>query len=301
MGWPRNEIDREIAHRLRPPREGSVPFDGLDRTGFIRRGDLGREETSAFRRISPRHRRWKKITEYDEQAGDLDRRQAEVAADLAQLHQRLERAPAADAEALADWELNNRRGARPQPQASMIEEQISQRQADLEGIRTATERGLAGKATYVEQHRSQLTRDAGKATSEARSHYLAAVEALEHARGELLDCRLTELWALTYPDHSANREPQWMSSLARNLTERLTRAGISTSIDAAQLGRPLREDADALAEAFDPEQRAVVEPKSDAATGAAWADSDEGRAAAREDKRKARERYEREWGQVPGW
>jgi hypothetical protein len=209
--------------------------------------------------------------------------------------------PAADAEALADWELNNRRGARPEPRASIIEKQISQRQADLEGIRTATERVLAGKATYVEQHRSQLTRDAGKATSEARSHYLAAVEALEHARGELLDCRLAERWALTYPDHSANREPQWMSSLARNLTERLTRAGISTSIDAAQLGRLLREDADALAEAFDPEQRAVVEPKSDAATGAAWADSDEGRAAAREDKRKARERYEREWGQVPGW
>src|SRR5215217_5796765 len=109
MGWPHDSIDQEIAERLRPPRRGSVPFDGVDRSGFVAREELGREEISAFRRISPRHRRWKKISDYDDQAAGLERRHAEVTAEINRLAERLNAAPAADAEALADWELSDRK------------------------------------------------------------------------------------------------------------------------------------------------------------------------------------------------
>jgi hypothetical protein len=47
--------------------------------------------------------------------------------------------------------------------------------------------------------------------------------------------------------------------LARNLTARLRRAGLCTSIDVGQLGRLLREDADTLATPTDPKQQAVIE------------------------------------------
>lgn len=305
---PTIRLVNQEAERLQRASDAHLrePFAGLDRDGGLveREGiNVARAELSAWRRINPRHRRWQALADFDERSGDLERQLAETQRRLAELTERQRNAPDRDAEALGQWHIAGATSARPQPETETLTNEIRIAQADRDGLERAVDAVLAEKARYVENNRDKFVKDAAKATEHARAKYLAAVDGLERAREALVDERITELWALTYPSAAAAREPQFMHALARNLTERLRRAGVSTSIDAVALSRLLREDADALATATDPEQRALIDGREPNArpTGAVWVDTPEGQQAAREDKRQRREAYEREWGQLPAW
>src|SRR3954469_24942223 len=93
------------------------PFVGLDRTGFIDREDLGRAEVAAWRRLSPRHRRWKQLADFDDRVGGLERQLTETQQQIAGLLEQQRGAPERDSDALAAWHLQDRKGPRPEPQA----------------------------------------------------------------------------------------------------------------------------------------------------------------------------------------
>jgi hypothetical protein len=48
-------------------------------------GGLAELEQNAMRRFSPRRRRWKDVAAYDDQAAELEQRQAEVSRELNEL------------------------------------------------------------------------------------------------------------------------------------------------------------------------------------------------------------------------
>jgi hypothetical protein len=76
---------------------------------------------------------------------------------------------------------------------------------------------------------------------------------------------------------------------------------VTTRLAAAGVFRVLRSDADYLAEAVTRDQAlelGIAGPQQDAAI---WTNTPEGQEKLRRERQEARERFEREWGKVPGW
>jgi len=282
-----------------PPDRSWVPAQGMDRQGMPPLGELTRLETNAFRRLSPRRRRWKKLNEFDERVAELEQRHGRVVSELSELLERQRTAPDRDAEQLARWHVGGGTGERPVSEVDSLAAAIRAAERDRDALQAAITHALEDRVRFVDGHRSKLAGDAAKDSEQAHEHYVASIAVMERAREEFVDCRLTELWALTYPDASAGREPQFLSYLARNLVDRLRRAGVAHGLDVTQLGRLLREDADAVASAIDPEQRAVVEGLDRRSTSATWSGSDEGKARRSAEIEAARQAYQREWGRQP--
>jgi hypothetical protein len=121
--------------------------------------------------------------------------QSQVSAELQQLHDRELAAPAADAERLAAWQLDGERGDRPGPTLPAIKREIAERQADHEALTVAIGRVLDEKASYVDQHRRKLTRDADKDVEQAHRRYLELIEELVASREELSGLHRQAIWA----------------------------------------------------------------------------------------------------------
>lgn len=247
-----------------------APFATLDRTGLPEPAELARMERSTWQRFSPRIRRWAKLNELDAQVADLERQQADVERQITEVRELQVGASARDAERLADWQRRGK-GDRPVEEVVCLKNQLRDLERDREALRVQVERVLDEKATFVGRHRSKLVSDCDRAVAEARTRYEELSAALLEAREQLVAERLTALWALTFPHETTSRQPALMQSLARGLVARLRRAGVTTGLDVDQLSRLLVEDADALAEAIDPEQQAAVEGRDpDRAGGATW-------------------------------
>src|SRR3954452_2571889 len=151
LGRQVEDAERESQARLR-----EQPFVGLDRTGFNDREDLGRAETAAWRRLSPRHRRCRHLADFDDRVGGLERQLTETQARIAGLLEQQRGAPQRDSDALAAWHLQDRKGPRPEPQAEALDGSIRAAEADRDGLQRAVDQVLAGKAEYVVSRRAQL-------------------------------------------------------------------------------------------------------------------------------------------------
>jgi hypothetical protein len=106
---PETLVARERKRR-RPPRErGENPF---------------------LRRLSPQRSPWPDVTAYDERALEPGRRAAAPNEEIAAREQALVEARKADHEALTQWQLADRTGARPEPTVPAIEQEIAAKTAE---------------------------------------------------------------------------------------------------------------------------------------------------------------------------
>ena len=283
------EQDRQLGELADPPAEARR-----------RLAEAVTAEQSAWRRRSPARSRWPELVALDERVTDLDRRQAALVQEVAELEERLRAAEQADREALSQWLAAGEQGARPLPIAPAVKEKLEARRAERDAVEPARERLLAQKASFVAKHRGRLVREADQATQEAQARYLRRVEELERERVALYEARATALWAALYPSELMNTLPP--TAIAGGLRKPVQEAlGITTQLAPDMVWKLLRADAAALAEGATHEQRAALEgrdPRQDA-NAAVWSETEEGRQAALEEKKEALRRYRQLWGRDP--
>ena len=167
--------------------------------------DLASAETSALRSLSPRRNRWPEVAAFDERVTEFRQRQAEINAELADLRERLRTAPAADTEALAEWQLDGQKEPRPEPQVPALEEAIARLEADFAGAEAAVAQVLEQKERYVEKHRKRLVREADRRTEEKHAERNHLLERVAETRQELADLRAATVWASLYPAREAGQ------------------------------------------------------------------------------------------------
>ncbi len=244
--------------------------------------------TSTYKRFSPTRNRWPEVADFDRRVDELERRQASLNDELRALEEQHRASGITDRERLAGW-MADGNGERPEPTAPAVEARIEELTANRDALSLAVLRVLDEKDSFVQKHRGRLTKDAGKAKTEAAVRLQQLVDELERARDEVVDLRRAELWAALYPREQASAalDEQYImcGRKARALPELSARAGI------AALFELLREDAAFLEQVADSEQRAILEdrdPRHDENT--VWTDTPEGEQAR---KRQAKESEER--------
>lgn len=300
-----DSVDLALALKATEPSRSAVtgpptkaPFVGADVTGMPR--DLATAETNAIRRLSPRRNRWPELAELDARVAELEQRRGDTGTRLGQLREQLANAPREDADRLAEWEVGNRKGPRPEPTTIVLERQITEAEAEVAGLETAVSRVLAEKAAFVEKHRARLVRDADKATAEAHERVVQLLGELEQARDALVELRQSAVWAAVYPAESAGRGPR-PTLLAGGLRKPIAQTlGINQQMNAAQLVDALRADADYWRNAATAEQRAAMGDTPPPRLGAGvWVGTPEADEAERAERKAARERYAAVWGSEP--
>jgi hypothetical protein len=259
-------------------------------------------ESPFLRRVSPRRNPWPEVVAYDERARSLSERVAALNDEIAAREEALRKAVEADREALTAWQLADGKRPRPEPTAPAIEREIEEKKADRDAANAAVERVYEDKARFVEKHRRRLVREADKAVQAAHDRYTRAIKEAEGARDELIDCRVAALWASLYPGELANEAPGDTAAVALNLRRPIEAAlQVKTRLAAVGVFQVLRTDADSLAEAMTRNQAlalGIADPQDDAAI---WTNTPEGQERLRRERQEARERFQREWGRVPGW
>jgi hypothetical protein len=128
------------------------------------------------------------------------------------------------------------------------------------------------------------------------------IEELALTREGLAELRSDAVWAATLPDPVASQtaQPELLAGGLRKPVE--STIGVSTQVSVARLWDALRADADLLKDAATPAQRALLQGRDGRKPAAtAWFGTEEGAAQRKIDPKAARERYEREWGQLPSW
>ena len=147
-------------------------------------------------------------------------------------------------------------------------------------------------------------KDAGAAVREAEARYRATIEQLLGAREELVDARVDEIWSKLYPaDVVASTPPP--PPLVGGIPARLRAAvpGLQVPITPPDLRRLLEADAEFVVEMMTPQQREALRAAEGlpAHDGVVWAGSPEHTEQLRREREEARQRYAREWGQLPNW
>jgi hypothetical protein len=197
-----NELEGRVdAHGklLRPNQAETVAQAGLP-------ADLVAAETSVWKRLTPGRNPWPQVAEFDERVAELEQRQAAAADELRELHERKQLAPERDHDRLAEWELADRKGPRPEPELPAIDAAIERLQAEWEGLSRATQRVLDDKAQYVEEHRARLSKEADGHVDETHRRYLELVDELASVREDLFGKRRAAVWARLYPGEQSARE-----------------------------------------------------------------------------------------------
>jgi chromosome segregation ATPase len=125
------------------------------------------DEERARRRVSPRRNRWREVAELDARVARLERRQADLSAELLAAHEQFERAKEADKAALAAW-VENQSGDRPLPNASGLEQRIVDLRSEYDALTTAVSGVLAESPRWssaIEGGSSKTLRGLGAALS----------------------------------------------------------------------------------------------------------------------------------------
>jgi hypothetical protein len=291
------EDNKRLARLARPaPVAAGTDREGMpEMTGI---GGLAEIEQNVRRRFSPRRNRWRDVARFDERAGELERRQADVTRQLNELQTTAANAPGADADALAAWHLNPK-GAKPEPTEPRLRERIDELQREHAALTRATTVVLSEKAEYVAKHRGRLEKDAHKAVEQHAERLRATIDQIQRERAELADCRQAELWAACYPDAEAGQEPP-THLLAGGRVEPARKAGLNQAVEVQRVVGLLRDDAAWLATATTPGQKARLDGRDPRQPkGAVWTDTPEGRQQDRAEKDAALRRHEELWGTRP--
>ena len=243
-------------NRVNDPADQVARLAGLGLTA-----DLAAAEAASWRRFVPGPMPWRDVTFYEKEIEGLEARHRAVEAEAAEITSRLQSAPEADMEQLAGWEKAGRRGTRPEPTTPALEEKLAGLQADLLAVRRAVDSVSTDRGAYVEKHRTRLVEGASSAADEALQRVTAALTELESARGELVQARRIELWAMIYPHQAAGREPLW-GRLAGGQRGALEPLGLTQAVGVEPVLGALRWDASWVRDAASAEQQQRLAPRA---------------------------------------
>ena len=262
---------------------GLAPYEELRGFAGMATPELdqfGDAQAAHTRRFTPRRNRWADVQAFDARVVELEARQGALMATANALGEKLAKAPAADQDRLAAWQLAGARGPRPEPTVEPIEQELRVARADLEALTGAIHRTLGEKADYVAKHRKRLVKDAAKAKEEVYARAVRLVEELEQARVEMLEARDGELWAHLFPGEVATDQVQYRDALIGARLEPLKRIfGLTSQIKFNQVIAGLRADLDFARDAASPAQRRELAGASGRdPRGAVWKDTPEGEA-----------------------
>src|SRR3954452_18113741 len=87
----------------RPPRPGSIPLEGADRTGAPVISELARAETQQRLSWLPRRRPWRELEAFERDLADLRRQHGEATERVRGLLEAVAAEPQRDADAVAQW------------------------------------------------------------------------------------------------------------------------------------------------------------------------------------------------------
>jgi hypothetical protein len=144
-----------------------------------------------------------------------------------------------------------------------------------------------------------LIREADKATAAAHGRMTGAIDELARARQELVELRMTALWAGLYPHETARRDPH-VNLLAGGGRRPHEQAGLSQALAAERALQLLRDDGDWLRHASSAEQQAQLEGRDPKRKeGAMWGGTKPARHAERQDFEALVSQYVAEYGHEP--
>ena len=117
--------------------------------------NLAEAEASTWRRHVPGAKLpWKELTGLEAEIGRLElKRQANERQRL-EVAERLQSAPARDAELLAQWQRDGQPGARPEPSQPKLEEELKRLQEDEQALLMAVDQATNDRARFVERNTS---------------------------------------------------------------------------------------------------------------------------------------------------
>jgi len=169
----------------------------------------------------------------------------------------VQQAPQHDAQTLAAWVAAGERGERPAP--TLYDRQRDRDAARLlaEAVTIELDQALERRLQHVERHRDAMVNDARKDIDEARAKLLAHLRALPAIRQTLLDARETLGWVSFFPEQPETYGHP--TAVAIGLREPVEQTlGTRARIEYSALIEALEKDADAVANAFGPQQKAKL-------------------------------------------
>ena len=280
------------------PREGSIPFDGLDVAGMP--ANLAQAERRAILGLLPRKSMWPELKEHDQRVTELQARQTDTEARLHDLRERRLNAPDADAQAAAAWEMDGRKGSRPESTVERLDAKIADAERERDGVAAAVDHALEQRGRFMEKNGDRLAGVAGQQGDVVLKELLDLFDQIVQKRGELDELRAAETWARLFPHEQATREPM-TRLLGGGLKHVMEPLGLNVQIDYAKVIETLTADAKWVRNAAaSNEQRALLEGRDPRRpSGSAWADSDEARAERKAELEAAVAAFRAEWGFHP--
>jgi len=275
------------------PSYGDLPRD------FEPGVNLDVREQISKRRWSPRRNRWAQLAEFDARAAELERRQAEVTAELRDLNERRAGAPNEDVQRLAEWELRGRKGRRPESVIPELDAALKARRDEEGGLLLAIAAVLEEKVEFVTRHRRRLRQEADREVDAAHKRLVDVIAQIAPARQQVVEAREAAVWMAIYPDARQGQSPQ-SNFLGGGLLRIAEVLGIRSQLQHSRVVDALVADADWVAAAASPEERALMEGRHPRAPkGAAWSESDEYRAERQAELDQALQAFRAEWGRDP--
>jgi len=174
--WRERQADMTASAHAAAVGRKPQPFRGMDRSGMPPRADLGRAERRAWLGVVPRKSAWPELDQLDQRVAELQHRHAEAQERVRTLTEQRANAPTVDADAIARWELNHRKGPKPKPTAETLDAEIVDAERDRDGLETAIDLALEEKAAYIEKHRARLVNVAEQQTEEAHQRMRALID-----------------------------------------------------------------------------------------------------------------------------
>lgn len=235
----------------------------------------------------------------------IDQRQEALRVTLIELRGRRELADTQHADRLAEWMASGEEGERPVSEATALDAEVAERQAEYDAMDSLRDRVLEEKIAFVQRHRKRLVKDVERALEETKQRYLELVDGLEQARDELIGLNETRVWAALFGDRSDLLRTFVPTHALVGARQRETQRHVPELkgglVAHAVLGL-LRADAEHFATVSTVEQAAAMQGVSKGALKedeAMWANSDEDVAWQKREKQRAIEDYARVWGRPP--
>jgi hypothetical protein len=213
--------------------------------------ELSAPDRSILGRLSPRRSPWPQLDEHDKRLAALDHKLGETLNAIGELEQTRADADDRDKDTLAAWFAGAEKGARPEPTAPRIAEQLDQLRADAEALETVVAHAAEQRGHFIEKHSERLATHADRLAAERYRRYIQLIDELDTVRDDIVGLAGAARFARAFPDPGAAGETPTPVSMRP--------AGQRGELTWAQVASVLRADADRLAAAGQPRAKARAE------------------------------------------
>ena len=161
--------------------------------------ELAAPERSILGRLSPRRSPWPQLDEHDKRLAGLDQKLAETLNAIRELEQTRVDADDRDKDTLAAWFAGAEKGARPEPTAPRIAEQLDQLRADAEALETVVAQTAQERGSFIEKHSGGLAEHADRLAAERYRRYIELIDELAVVRDDIVGLTGAANFARTFP------------------------------------------------------------------------------------------------------